>query len=489
MTSSGNSGLPSGLTPLLSVSVPAGIDVALGDEGVAVGGQSPVEHWGLVDDETPGAVLGDVDFQGVDGLVAGGAGRRGDRQAGHGGAGHGEGADGGPDGRPASTTTRAVVGGLLNTVVLLVDAEVRVGRGRDRPHPLLREGRAHVVTPGLTPPGATPTTGRPPVPSREDPPCPSRSSTHHRPFVTDGGLETTLVFHDGIDLPDFAAFPLVDTEQGRATLTRYYTPYLDIAERMGTGIVLDTPTWRASLDWGARLGYDAIRLAGVNHRAVEFVAELARRRPALTSVVNGVIGPRGDGYVVGTTMSASEAAAYHGLQARPFAEAGAAMISAITMTYAAEAIGITRAATAVGLPVVVSFTVETDGRLPSGQSIGDAIAQVDDATHSAPAYFMLNCAHPTHFPTALDPDAWWVARVKGVRANASRLSHAELDEATELRPRRHRRAGRSVRRAVVDARPVRRRRLLRNRPRSRRGHRRVAGGGAVMNAYQLNSPN
>jgi S-methylmethionine-dependent homocysteine/selenocysteine methylase len=252
------------------------------------------------------------------------------------------------------------------------------------------------------------------------------------PFVTDGGLETTLVFHDGIDLPDFAAFPLVDSEQGRAALERYYGPYLDLAERVGTGIVLDTPTWRANLDWGARLGYDAIRLAGVNHRAVEFVAELARQRPALTSVVNGVIGPRGDGYVVGATMSASEAASYHGLQARAFAEAGAAMISAITMTYTAEAIGITRAATAVGLPVVVSFTVETDGRLPSGQSIGEAIAEVDDATHGAPAYFMLNCAHPTHFLSSLEGSAPWLARVQGVRANASRLSHAELDEATEL---------------------------------------------------------
>ncbi len=256
--------------------------------------------------------------------------------------------------------------------------------------------------------------------------------TADRPFLTDGGLETTLVFHQGLDLPDFAAFPLLDSEHGRAGLVAYYTPYLDLAERLGAGFVLDTPTWRANLDWGARLGYDAVRLATVNHRAVEFVSSLAVERPGLTAIINGVIGPRGDGYVVGATMSAPEAASYHGLQARAFAEAGAEMITAVTMTYAEEATGVARAAAAVGLPAVISFTVETDGRLPSGQSLGDAIAQVDDACRVAPIYYMVNCAHPTHFLGELEAGAPWLARVRGVRANASRLSHAELDEATEL---------------------------------------------------------
>ena len=250
--------------------------------------------------------------------------------------------------------------------------------------------------------------------------------------VTDGGLETTLVFHNGIDLPDFAAFPLLDSEDGRAALAEYYVPYLQLAERMQTGIVLDTPTWRANLDWGARLGYDPVRLAAINQRAVEFVSELAAQFPTVTAVLNGVHGPRGDGYVVGNTMSAAEAAHYHGLQARAFAEAGAQMISAITMTYSDEAIGVARAAKAVSLPSAISFTVETDGRLPSSQTLGDAIAQVDDATRVAPAYYMVNCAHPTHFSNQLETGAPWLSRVHGVRANASRLSHAELDEAVEL---------------------------------------------------------
>jgi len=252
------------------------------------------------------------------------------------------------------------------------------------------------------------------------------------PYLTDGGLETHLIHHEGIELADFAAFPLVDDDAGRAALTRYLEAYVDVAARYGTGIVLDTATWRANLDWGARLGYDALRLAAVNRRAVELVDAVRRARPEVDAVVNGVFGPRGDGYLADTAMTPSEAAAYHGLQARAFAEAGADMASAITMTYAAEAIGVTRAATAVGLPVVVSFTVETDGRLPSGQPLGAAVEEVDDATGGAPAYFMVNCAHPLHFHRTVEAGGAWTDRVKGVRANASTLSHAELDEAPDL---------------------------------------------------------
>ena len=252
--------------------------------------------------------------------------------------------------------------------------------------------------------------------------------------VTDGGLETTLVFHQGIDLPDFAAFPLLDTQAGRAALASYYEPYLDLARRLAVPVVVDTPTWRANPDWGARLGYDAHELDAVNRRAVEFVRKLATDsgRAPVEHVINGVIGPRGDGYTVGETMSASEAAAYHELQAHAFAEAGAEMITAVTMTYADEAIGVVRAANAAGIPVVISFTVETDGRLPSGETLGDAITRVDDSADAAPVYYMINCAYPTHFVEQLTPGADWLMRIKAIRANASRLSHEELDEAPEL---------------------------------------------------------
>jgi S-methylmethionine-dependent homocysteine/selenocysteine methylase len=252
--------------------------------------------------------------------------------------------------------------------------------------------------------------------------------------ISDGGLETSLIYQHGVDLPDFAAFPLLDSEDGRAALAAYYEPYLDLGRRLGLPVVLDTPTWRANIDWGARLGYDVARLAEVNRRSVGFIRDLATNGAGgpVEHVLNGAVGPRGDGYVVGETMSVSEATDYHGLQTRAFAEAGAEMVTAVTMTYVEEAIGLARAAALAGLPSVISFTVETDGVLPSGEALGDAINRVDDATDGGPAYYMVNCAHPSHFAEQFTPGTDWLARVKAVRANASRASHAELDAATEL---------------------------------------------------------
>lgn len=251
-------------------------------------------------------------------------------------------------------------------------------------------------------------------------------------FIADGGLETSLIFLDGIDLPDFATFPLLDSEAGRDALRRYYTPYLDIAADQGVGIVLDTATWRASADWGLRLGYGRDALADVNGRAVEFVRELAATRPDVPVVLNGAIGPRGDGYVVGSTMSVDEATSYHSLQTRAFARAGADMVTAVTMTYVEEAIGVARAGIAADIPVAIGFTTETDGRLPSGISLREAIEAVDAATDGQVAYFMINCAHATHFESALADGGAWLERIKAVRSNASKLSHAELDDAEEL---------------------------------------------------------
>lgn len=250
--------------------------------------------------------------------------------------------------------------------------------------------------------------------------------------LTDGGLETTLVFLDGLELPDFASFPLLDDEEATAYVDRYFLPYLDLAERSGTGFVLDTTTWRANADWGLRLGYDALALADANKRAVDHAAGLAATHPSVPVAINGVVGPRGDGYVVGEAMSADQAASYHALQALAFAAAGAQLVTAVTMTYVDEAVGVVEAARAVDLPVVVSFTLETDGRLPSGQSLGAAVREVDERTAAAPAYFMVNCAHPLHFASVLETDEPWVGRVQGIRANSSTMSHAELDVAEDL---------------------------------------------------------
>jgi S-methylmethionine-dependent homocysteine/selenocysteine methylase len=253
-------------------------------------------------------------------------------------------------------------------------------------------------------------------------------------FLTDGGIETTLIFEDGFDLPDFAAFALLSDPAGRAALEAYFDRYAQIAEDNRVGIVLETPTWRASTDWGARIGLDAGAIAAVNRDAVTLLqaTRAKHERPGVPIVISGCIGPRGDGYAPSELMTVSEARSYHALQARAFAEAGADLVTAITMTYAAEAIGVAEAARAAGLPVVLSFTVETDGRLPDGTSLEAAITEVDAATSAYPAYYMVNCAHPTHFADVLDPGARWVQRIGGIRANASTASHAELDEAEEL---------------------------------------------------------
>ncbi|HET7648449.1 MAG TPA: homocysteine S-methyltransferase family protein [Gaiellaceae bacterium] len=248
--------------------------------------------------------------------------------------------------------------------------------------------------------------------------------------LTDGGLETTLIFHDGFDLPHFAAFTLLADEAGRKAIASYYDAYLAVAEEHDLPITLDTATWRASSDWGARLGYSSEQLAEANRAAVAAVRAAIERRPA-RAVVSGAVGPRGDGYVAGERMTADEARDYHGAQIDVLAGAGADLVSALTLTYADEATGIARAAAEAGVPAVISFTVETDGRLPSTQPLADAIAQVEEATGGSPAYYMVNCAHPTHFAHVLD-GAEPLERIRGVRANASSKSHAELDEAETL---------------------------------------------------------
>jgi homocysteine S-methyltransferase len=252
-------------------------------------------------------------------------------------------------------------------------------------------------------------------------------------FVTDGGIETTLIYHRGLDLPAFAAFDLLKDEEGADELRRYYAPYAQLAREHDLGLVLESPTWRANPDWAAEIGYSLEELDAFNRKAIALMEELreeyAGRAPI---VISGCVGPQGDGYSPETMFSAAEAEAYHSTQIGTFADTAADMVTAITMTYANEAIGVVCAAAKAGLPSAISFTVETDGRLPDGQALGAAIEQVDAETDEAPAYYMINCAHPSHFEAVLELDAPWAARIGGLRTNASAKSHAELDEATEL---------------------------------------------------------
>lgn len=258
-------------------------------------------------------------------------------------------------------------------------------------------------------------------------------SVDGRPYVTDGGLETDLIFNHGLELAEFAAFPLIQDERGRSILRDYYAAYADIARSAGAGLVLAAPTWRANSDWARLLGYDESATAAVNRDAIAFLTTLRAEWSDLDDVVvSGVVGPRGDGYVPGEQRGVEEAADYHRGQVESFAAAGADLVEALTMTTADEASGVVCAANAAGLPVGILFTVEVDGTLPDRTPLGEAISRVEEAGDVA--FFGVNCAHPLHLARALGDRAGGagIERIIEVRPNASTMSHAELDAMTEL---------------------------------------------------------
>jgi len=258
-----------------------------------------------------------------------------------------------------------------------------------------------------------------------------------RIYLTDSGIETDLIFHRGAELAEFAAFPLLESNTGRRALAEYYRDHFYLAAEYGFGFVFEAPTWRANPDWGRALGYDQAALDRSNESAIEFLSELATEVEG-PSVLSGCVGPRSDGYAPTRPLSVDEAQAYHTPQIVAFERAGADLVNAMTITYPAEATGIVLAAASVQLPVAISFTLERDGRLPDGTALADAIAQVDAATDNAAAYFGINCAHPDHIALALAASAAraasgeWTQRLRALRANASRRSHAELDQAADL---------------------------------------------------------
>jgi len=258
--------------------------------------------------------------------------------------------------------------------------------------------------------------------------------TGKRLFISDGGMETTFIFHDGIELPYFASFDLLKNDAGTERLRRYYQEYAGIARANRCGLVLEAPTWRANRDWGARLGYDSVTLADANRKAIGLLLELRAEYESSSTpiVISGCIGPCGDGYTACGRMSVAEARDYHREQVATFAGTDADMVAALTMTHVEEATGIVLAARDEHIPAAISFTLETDGCLPSGESLREAIERCDADTGAYAAYYMINCAHPTHFAGVLAEGGGWLQRIRGIRANASRRSHAELDECTDL---------------------------------------------------------
>lgn len=249
--------------------------------------------------------------------------------------------------------------------------------------------------------------------------------------VADGGIETALDERLGQQLPEFAAFTLLETEPGRAALAEYYRPFIELAAAAGVPLVLDTPTWRANRDWGALLGYDAVRLDSMNSSAARLTRETAERlAPNLQLTISGCVGPR---YDEGTekTMTATESETYHEPQVRALAAAGVDRVTAVTMGDPWEVQGIVRAARATGVAVVVSFAVGPDGRLPSGISLGRAILEVDEDSDAYPLGYFVNCAHPDEAALSLGSQGASEAetRAVGERIIGFRLNAAHHGEA------------------------------------------------------------
>lgn len=249
-------------------------------------------------------------------------------------------------------------------------------------------------------------------------------------FIAYVGMETDLIFTQGIDLPGFASFPLLSSDEGCATLSKYFQDQIALAEVHDVGVILESPTWVANRDRGAAIGYSPDDLATFNRDAIALMAGIRETASDVKTILSANIGPRSDAYAPDAQMTAEDAETYHDEQIKVLAETAVDVISGYTLAYAAEAIGIVRAAKRYGLPVVISFTVETDGCLPTGAPLADAIEAVDAATDSYCSYLMINCAHPDHFRAVLDVVS--TRRLGGLVANASRCSHAELDNATEL---------------------------------------------------------
>ena len=252
-------------------------------------------------------------------------------------------------------------------------------------------------------------------------------------FLTDGGIETHIIYEKGIELPYFAAYLLLLEETGQRALREYISSFLEAARKAQVGLILETPTWRASSDWGEKLGHDAQELARVNKLAVHTLREQAMAHsPDRPVVISGCMGPRGDGYQAGVLMTRQQAQEYHQSQLNALVEGGADQVSAMTLTYSEEAVGFCLAARRAEVPLVISFTVETDGRLPSGESLADVVQKVDEASQGYPAYYMVNCAYPTHMECALSPGGAWLERLGGIKPNASSKSHQELNNSAQI---------------------------------------------------------
>lgn len=247
-------------------------------------------------------------------------------------------------------------------------------------------------------------------------------------FLVFAATGTDLIFNRGQELPGFASFPLNEDPEAQPVIVDQMRDLVNTAKAAGVGCIIDTLTWMANRDRAAPLGYDADRLAALNRTAVRLMRDLRDEVAAEDVLLALCLGPSRDPYTKLEPMTVENARSYHRAQIEAIHDMSVDLVHAYTFNQVEEAAGVALAASDFGVPVVVSFVVETDGKLDNGLPLEEAIAQVDELTSNGPAYFMVNCAHPDHFSHVLTGNP----RLKGIVVNASRCSHAELDDATKL---------------------------------------------------------
>lgn len=250
-------------------------------------------------------------------------------------------------------------------------------------------------------------------------------------IITDGGLETTLIYKYNIELPYFSCINLLKTDSGRNIIYNCLLNYVNISEKYNVNIIIETPTWRCSKKWSKLLNCENSDIEKINREAVNIVKSIKKNNKKI--IISGNIGPIDDGYVISNKLTIEELKEYHSEQIYILANENVDIISAFTINYVEEAIGITLVCKDINIPLVISFTLNIDGKLPSGMTLEDSIKYIDKYTNYYPMYYMINCAHPKHFISLFkDNNSDWIKRIKGIRSNASDKSHEELNNSKKL---------------------------------------------------------
>ncbi len=249
-------------------------------------------------------------------------------------------------------------------------------------------------------------------------------------FLTEGGSETEIMYRHGFELPEFSMLPLLESPLALSALRDEYSQQLDVAAEFGLSFLLTGLDYRASPDWGSKLGYSPSGLADANIASIELLRDIAKgyeeQIPRL--LIGGILGPRGDAYSLNQEITAESAEDYHAVQLETLKRADVDFACALTFNNVAESVGALRAANQTGVPLFVSLTLDRSGRLKSGPTLAEAIVEIDaQAGEAAPELYMINCSHPLEYEPALE-NRDWIKRLRGVRPNASKMEKLALCE-------------------------------------------------------------